>query len=300
MMKKRINIIALLVLLVVSLSGCSLEEKVTISNPVLAEALKLQFDNKKAAFTEEELASVCELTLEYQGEADLKELVYLPNLQILDITCGDGTNLSVLAELDSLEYLYISNMSIASAGALPALGNLKVLSLNDTKTTSVAGTDKFPELAELYILGSVVTDASAYEEELGKLKVCELEVEEPAAEENYGNTEVFFRDAGVEEVVRLTVNNMTQPITREQLKLIEALVLYGEKVGSVEDLYLCTNLKSIMLSDTKVTDVSVLLKNYALTEIIIYTEADLDYSALYESEQIKRLCINGEWIKDAE
>lgn len=296
-MKKNISILALLVLLFASFSGCSKEEKVVIKEPVLAEELKERFDSRRAAFTEAELASVYDLTLEYQGTADLQEIVYLPNLEILDITCGDDTNLSVLEDMDSLEYLYISNMSIESLGKLPALKSIKVLSLYNTETTSVEGMGNFPNLNELYILGSIVTDAFDYEEELGRLKVAEIGMDESAEESNRA-AEISFWDAGVEAAVRITVKNMTQPITQEQLHQIEAVVLMDETVESVKDLTKCENLKSVMLWNTQVTDFSPLLEVTALTEIIIYAESEVDYSALYESEQIKRLCINGEWVKE--
>lgn len=294
-MKKRISILLMLLFIIVaSLSGCGRGGKIVIKEPVLAEKLKELFERQTASFSKEELEGVYELTLEYSGKENIEELKYLKNIQLLDLSCGSTLDFSVLEELPSLEYLYITDATLTSVAELPPMANVKVLSLNNTKTVSLAGLESLPKLSELYITGSTVTDAFSRSEILNSLKVCEIELQEDTSNTN----EISFMDAGVEDAVRQTISNVTQPVTQEQLNQVEALVLMDGEITSIEDLSNCNNLKSVMLWNTKVTDISPLLSLSSLTEVIIYTERKVDYSALYEKEQIKRICINGKWIKE--
>ena len=59
--------------------------------------------------------------------------------------------------------------------------------------------------------------------------------------------EISFLEAGIEEAVRMTVNNFTQPVTKEQMNQVEVLVLMDETIASLDDLDQCKNLKSLML-----------------------------------------------------
>jgi len=299
-MKKKIYAVVLVLILIPALMACkkdtsslpSLDGQVSISDATLIKALQEALEKNEDTFTLQELNGVTELMIDCTDETELSELAYLSNLSYLSLSGCTQESLEILKELQTLEYLYLQDVEIDSLTVLPELPNLRVLSMDNTETSSLEGLDSFKMLGELYITGSIIEDATQYQDAINALSSCDIEtvVQEDVSEIN-------FIDAAVEEEIRNAILNFTEPITKEEMDMIDIMILTNPGVCALDDLVQCKNLKSLVLMNTQITNVLPILEMNALENVIIYTDKELDCSVLLEKKSIKNLCVNDEWLK---
>ena len=266
--------------------------EIVIADEAVKEAIQMALEKSTDTFTQQELSSITEVFVACTEKTDLSEIKLLCKLSYLDLSGYKQDKWDVLKELPDLKYLYLQDMELESLEKLSELKNLRVLSLDNTKTTSLSGIETLGMLKELYITGSTIKDADAYKDVLNALTGCSMEI----AEEEVTSSVVFV-DARMEEEIRNAVLNFTQPITQEEMDLIEVMFLTDSEICALDDLVQCKNLKSLVLMNTQITNLLPMLQMEKLESVIIYTEEELDYSALMEKESIKNICINDEWLK---
>ena len=194
------------------------------------------------------------------GDAGLKELAELKNLQVLDLTYTGVTDAGMkdLAGLKNLQTLWLSGTGVADAGLreLAGLNSLQALYLDDTKVTDT-GTKELAGLKNLQTLdlhGTSVADPGL--KKLATLKkLRSLNVER-----------THLTDAGLKELAGLkglqTLDLNGTPVTDEGLKELarlqglQRLDLGGTPVtdAGLKELARLQRLQRLDLGGTRVTD----------------------------------------------
>ncbi len=129
------------------------------------------YDKQFCIFTEEELASITEITI--NNFSDISDLVYLPNLRVLKIISLNYNNMipeldlrdsndvnhitdfSVIGKLPQLEELYIENDVNITSLDVSSLANLtKIVLTNNVNLRELVGLEGLKKLNKIFLCGN--------------------------------------------------------------------------------------------------------------------------------------------------
>lgn len=133
--------------------------KVTFSDKVVETAVRKQLMKPAGTVYSSELAEVYRLAVP-SGVKTLADLKKLTNLEYLDISNAQITNITNLSYLKNLRILYLQRNNISDISPLKGLTRLEVLSLNGNRISGVSPLSALTSLTELYIRDNIITDYS--------------------------------------------------------------------------------------------------------------------------------------------
>ena len=146
---------------------------VVFTDPVLEELVRKAMNKPEGDITLAEAAAVTELNMEMEGGvpiarvADVSDLKQFPNLTMLNLNWAlyDGDkaiDLSPLAGLTKLEYLYVCCDNISDISALSGMTNMKDLWIwGNRNITDIGALAGMTQMESLWIKSNQITDISA-------------------------------------------------------------------------------------------------------------------------------------------
>lgn len=206
-----------------------------------------------------------------------EDLKYLPHLRSLKIPNTTTTDLSLLAELDSLEELQIidSDLGGTEMAAIGKLTGLTQLTLHNCSITSLNSLQALTKLVYLDLSENTVRNISALSD-MKDLKTLNLE------------SNAISDVSPLAALTQLTVLNLTQnaitsiePLSR--LTLLNELRISHNQLSSLAPLSGMSGLRVLEAANNTLTDAS------ALGECISLTELALDNNALTEVNALSTL-----------
>jgi internalin A len=146
---------------------------VVFTDPVLEELVRSAMNKPEGDITLAEAAAVTELKMEMDGSAqiarvaDVSDLKQFPNLTSLNLNwaLSDGDevfDISPLAGLTKLEYLYVCCANISDISALAGMTNMKDLWIWGNNITDISALAGMTQIESLWIKGNQITDISVF------------------------------------------------------------------------------------------------------------------------------------------
>lgn len=133
--------------------------KVTFNDGVVEAAVRKQLIKPTGTIYSSELSKVYRLAVP-SGVKTLSDLKKLTNLEYLDISNAQITDITSLSYLKNLRVLYLQRNNISDISPLKGLTGLEVLSLNGNRISSISSLSALTSLTELYIRDNIITDYS--------------------------------------------------------------------------------------------------------------------------------------------
>jgi internalin A len=222
--------------------------------------------------------------------ADLSSLAELTSLQELYLFHTQVVDLSPLAGLANLQSLFLSGTQVADLSPLAGLANLQFLFLAHTSVADLSPLAQLANLGSLALSGTQVADLSPIAElaylwslELSGTRVADLS---PLAE-----------------LVNLHSLNLSGTQVADlsplaELAKLRSLNLSGTQVTDLSPIAELANLKSLRLSDTQVVDLSPLAELASLQSLELSGTQVVDLSPLAELANLHLLDLSRTQVAD--
>ncbi len=133
--------------------------KVTFNDGVVEAAVRKQFMKPAEPIYSSELSKVYRLAIP-SGVKTLSDLKKFTNLEYLDMSNAQITDIASLSYLKKLRVLYLQRNNISDISPLKELAGLEVLSLNGNRISDISTLSALASLTELYIRDNIITDYS--------------------------------------------------------------------------------------------------------------------------------------------
>lgn len=203
------------------------------------------------------------------GLEDLSVLAGLP-LERLNVSDSPLSDLSPLAEFESLYHLEASNTGVTDIGPLQALGNLATLRLNGNSISDVEPLSDLGRLTSLGLRGNGIEDI------------------EPLR----GLDRLRFLNLGENRIADVS------PLS--EMKQLRYLYLWDNPIRTVESLEGLVDLRSLSLTDSYVEDVSPLSAMTRLETLILSDNEITDIEPLRDMVDLTRLDLGGNRVEDVD
>lgn len=103
------------------------------------------------------------------------------------------------------------------------------------------------------------------------------------------NQEIFIEDPNLESFIRKKINKPEGILLSSDVEKVEYLSTYGKEIITLNGIEQLSNLRSIELNNSKVSDISALIELENLTDIRIYDGNVSDISIFYEMPQLEKV-----------
>ncbi len=133
--------------------------KVTFNDGVVEAAVRKQLMKPAEPIYSSELSKVYRLAIP-SGVKTLSDLKKFTNLEYLDMSNAQITDITSLSYLKKLRVLYLQRNNISDISPLKELAGLEVLSLNGNRISDISTLSALASLTELYIRDNMITDYS--------------------------------------------------------------------------------------------------------------------------------------------
>lgn len=133
--------------------------KVTFNDGVVEAAVRKQLMKPAEPIYSSELSKVYRLAIP-SGVKTLSDLKKFTNLEYLDMSNAQITDITSLSYLKKLRVLYLQRNNISDISPLKELAGLEVLSLNGNRISDISTLSALASLTELYIRDNIITDYS--------------------------------------------------------------------------------------------------------------------------------------------
>ena len=194
-------------------------------------------------------------------DADIAQLRYMTNLQVLSIGCpdiySDISDISVLAGLTNLKSFSAMGSNISDVSALAGLTNLTFLELEWNQISDISALSGLVNLTDLRIMGNQIEDISAL-----------------AGLANLTN--LFLHGDQISDISALA--GLTNLIR---------LILSGDQINNISALSNLTNLTDLWLTGTPVTDLSPLSGLPASLTLVLMDNQISDWSPVAQIDNVR-------------
>ncbi|MBC7863665.1 MAG: leucine-rich repeat domain-containing protein, partial [Bacteroidia bacterium] len=234
---------------------------------------------------------------------EINDLGVLKHLKVLDMSANKIYDLSPLKNLDSLEELFMNNLS-TNAGAIVSLKNLKALSLEKCDHligSLLSGKNIFPLLENLNLQSSSLYDinfiyTAATKENPEQLKFPALKIINLNSNE-ITDTQPFAKMPELEQV-SLRNNKLTHTTGLSQLKKLKRLYLNNNYLYEISCLDSLFQLEELNISENiNISDFKPLTHLTNLTVIILSGTRFNNLDLISSANSLKTLEIKGCKIK---
>lgn len=259
---------------------------------VSLEKLSLESDALSDVSILSDLKNLKELNLAYiyffEEQMDLlkQSLAGMENLKVLDVTCIDLVDCSLVEGLTQLERLYIGGNYIEDLSPLTSLTNLKALYVVDNFYTDISCLSGLTELTELevgrYNYSTISNDLYG--------AVCEGSEEKIDLSPIYSMTQLKVLN-----VVSVPVEDLS---FLEQMPQLEKLYLGGCGITDLSSLSSLKNLKALNLNHNQITDLSPLSNLTNLRVLTLYSNKLENISGIENLRKLTELSLDENPIKD--
>ncbi len=133
--------------------------KIIFKDKVVETAIRKQIRKSTGDIYKNDLSRVYRLAVP-AGFKTLDDLKQLFNLEYLDLSNTQLSNILALSSLKNLRVLYLQRNNLTDIQALKDLTKLEILSINGNKISNISALTSMTELKELYIRENLITDYS--------------------------------------------------------------------------------------------------------------------------------------------
>ena len=286
---------------------------VTIPDPNLRSAIEEALGKTKgAAITRADMQTLTKFEGEGRGIQNLTGIEFAENLELLDLSDNEVSDLSPLAGLTHLKVLDLSHTAISDVSVLAGLTNLVKLHLNSTAISDVSALAGLTNLIRLDLSHTAISDVSALAE-LTHLKVLDLDntaISDVSALAGLTHLKVLYLDntaisdvsalAGLTNLVKLSLYNAAISDVSALAGLTNLVELYLNEnaISDVSALAGLINLKVLYLNENAISDVSALAGLTNLVELWIDRNRIADFAPITEVVKNLRSYENGAQLKD--
>ena len=286
---------------------------VTILDPNLRSAIEEALGKTKgAAITRADMQTLTKFEGEGRGIQNLTGIEFAENLELLDLSDNEVSDLSPLAGLTHLKVLDLSHTAISDVSVLAGLTNLVKLHLNSTAISDVSALAGLTNLIRLDLSHTAISDVSALAE-LTHLKVLDLDntaISDVSALAGLTHLKVLYLDntaisdvsalAGLTNLVKLSLYNAAISDVSALAGLTNLVELYLNEnaISDVSALAGLINLKVLYLNENAISDVSALAGLTNLVELWIDRNRIADFAPITEVVKNLRSYENGAQLKD--
>ena len=250
-------------------------------------------------FTQEQVATLTNLTATKKRISDLTGLEYATSLRKLDLRTNRISDIGLLTGLTELTELKIGTNNISDITPLAGLTNLTHLGLAENEISDISALGSLTNLKELWLRDNNISDVTTLGSltKLTRLNLEENEISDISALGSLTNLkELWLRDNNISDIA--TLGNLTQ-LTYLNLKENEVsnigalgnltrltnLNLRYNEVSDISALGSLTNLKELWMADNNISDVSALSSLTKLKKLGLADNPILDTSPLYALTQ---------------
>ncbi len=236
------------------------------------------------------------LTEEVEPITDLRPLESVPHLKRLTLegpTIKQAFALTnPLVPLSNLRELSLSDVPLSHINFIEPLINLEDLTVVNMELNEISVLEHAKQLRSLNISGNEVSDLTV----LAKLpKLVEFTFHAGRTSESLGNLE-FVRPLIALRALRLTGHSIKYLNALENLKELETLDLYSNRVMDVEPIAGLVKLKELNLNSNNIHDISLLKKLTDLQRLFLAVNHITDPKALQGLLNLRTLDISGNAI----
>ncbi len=211
-------------------------------------------------------------------ELILNNLGKYTNLQHLDLSSNQITEIKGLDKLVNLQELYLNNNKISEIKGLDNLVNLKKLHLKNNQITEIKGLDNLINLQELCLTNNCITEIKGFDN-LVNLQILYLsynKITEIKGLDNLVNLqELYLR------------NNEIKGL--DNLVNLQKLDLSNNKITEIKGLDNLVNLQQLDLSNNKIKDLPLVLCNFKNIKYFYYVNNQIEYIPLPVQRWLDRI-----------
>ncbi|MBC6296159.1 LPXTG cell wall anchor domain-containing protein [Listeria sp. FSL L7-1517] len=218
--------------------------------------------------SQDELDTIINMLGNSSGIQNLEGMQYLNNIQTLDLSYCQISNITPLANLTSLTSLKLTGNLLSDITPLTNLNNLTTLNLSVNQINDISPLANLTKLSALGLYMNEVSNISALAN-LTDLKV-----------------------------INLGVNQVNDISALANLSDLTTLTLYLNKISDISSLSGLNNLKILNLGDNMIGDINSLAGMAMLEDLMLSNNQIEDISSLSGLSSLTDLHLSGNQIKD--
>ena len=197
-----------------------------------------------------ELKSIYNLGLADMGITNIQGLEYCTNLDILDLSNNQISDLSPLSNLQKLKALYLGENQISNISPLSKLTSLDILEINNNQIEDIGPLATLTQLTFLMAFNNNITDISAMSH-MSNLEIVKLD---------YNNISDLSPLSNLPKLKQIDMahNNISDLSPLSSILSLEHVYFYGNQISDMSPLANLTNLTRINLTNNNISDISSL------------------------------------------
>ena len=238
-----------------------------------------------------EITGIFDRDLYYSDVKDITELDFRDDEGGTTLVLGPIKNISALACMKKLRFLYIEHGEITDISCVRGMKNLKDLNLRYNKIEDLSPLEDLTQLQFLYLSGNNISDVSplAKLKNLKQLCIEDCNVSDISSLSNLHNLEKLY----------LSGNNISDISAVEFLYKMKEFTIFRNKVSDISCLSHMTNLEVLDAWDNNISDISVVAN---FTNKLFYLDLGMneisDISVLANFSRLSTLMLNDNNITD--
>ncbi len=247
----------------------------SVTVPALETTVSTAETTKQTTITEKQVdhitikgtqyhVSLTELDLQKQNlnDADIEQLKYMTNLEVLWLNNNNISNIEPLSGLVNLTELHLGYNQIVDISPLKNLRNMKVLGLKYNKISDITELGNLTNLVQLSFNSNNVSDISAlqYLTNLERLWIFDNQISDISA----------LRSC--KKIIQLSMvkNNISDISVLSELNNICFLYMSDNPIEQINVVNYLPKLSILDISNTEVNDVTCLANKKKLTKLALY------------------------------
>ncbi|WXR62669.1 leucine-rich repeat domain-containing protein [Peptostreptococcaceae bacterium AGR-M142] len=246
-MKNKI-ILSIILIFVIGFGFIKIQESNTITfenNHIKTAVLNsLEIKNTaEATLSKKDLINVTKLNINLNKTKDnnlseINDLKYLKNLEYLNISNNNITQIADLATLDSIKVVYANNNKLETIKPFINLKNLEVLCLDDNNIKDITGISELKNLKQLYISNNQIENL----EELNNLNNLEI---------------IDIEGLNIKDYAKLNLDIKSKIINYKKQNILKSI-----RIASNDDYYSNTKIYLIKNDDKDFSNLDVEIKSF--------------------------------------
>ena len=211
----------------------------------------------------------------------LDKLYKFTNLQVLELSNNQITEIKELDKLINLQEIYLRNNQITEIKGLDKLVHLRVLDLSNNQITEIKGLDNLVKLQKIYLRNNQITEIKELDN-LVNLQLLDLsnnQITEIKGLDNLVNLLNFY----------LYANQIAKIKGLDNLVNLQRLYLYTNQIAEIKAIDNLVNLKELYLCKNKITELPLNLCNLRNIIYITYSDNPIEYIPLPVQRWLDRI-----------
>ena len=288
-----------------------------LADPQLGQLMRVEYPNSQQLSSVVESVSITDLIRERVAKKLNKkpqEITQddLNTIKSLDLSESDIIDVTPLATLTNLQWLYLNQTSVIDVTPLATLTNLQTLYLNQTSVSDVTPLATLTNLQQLYLNQTSVSDVTplATLTNLEWLGLNQTSVSDVTPLATLANLQwLYLNQTSVSDVTPLATLTNLQELYLNQTSVsdvtplatltnLQELYLNQTSVSDVTPLATLTNLQELYLNQTSVSDVTPLATLTNLQELYLIQTSVSDVTPLATLTNLQELYLNQTSVSD--